>query len=154
MTLSSAYPWLTVAVIQGYALGGGLELALVCDFRIASAEATFGSPELQHGWLPGWGGINRLKQLLGASRAKEIIFLGDHIPAEEAFRIGLINRISKPELLEQETENVLEKLLKLDPEVFAMAKAAISKPAGTEGASRHDAWFDILSTIFVKSGIE
>lgn len=144
------YPKPTVAVIQGYALGGGLELALSCDFRIAGEDAVFGSPELRHGWLPGWGGIHRLKKIIGQARTREMIFLAEHISADEAFRFGLINRITKNDELEQVTSEMTEKLLQLNPGTFAMAKAAISGSESTGSTSEQSIWFDILSTLFVK----
>lgn len=144
------YPKPTLAVIQGYALGGGLELALACDFRIASENATFGCPELRHGWLPGWGGIHRLKKIAGQSKAKEIVFLAEQITADEAARIGLISHLTTPEQLEQKTGELLDKLLQLEPNVFAMAKAALSGPAYTDAPSSPDFWFDILSTFYSK----
>jgi enoyl-CoA hydratase/carnithine racemase len=144
------YPRPTVAVIQGYALGGGLELALSCDFRIAGEDAVFGSPELRHGWLPGWGGIHRLKNIIGQARTREMIFLAEHISAGEAFRFGLINRITKKDELEKVTSEMTEKLLQLNPDAFAMAKAAISGSGTAAPTSEQEIWFDILSTLVVK----
>jgi enoyl-CoA hydratase/carnithine racemase len=144
------FPKPTIAMIQGYALGGGLELALACDFRIASEKALLGNPELQHGWLPGWGGIQRLKKLIGVSMAKELIFFAEPISAEDAYRIGLIHKITTPEDLESTTNKVLEKLNKLDPNTFAMAKAAFSRPAETGPVSESETWFDILATLYAR----
>jgi len=83
----------TIAAICGYALGGGLELCLFCDVRIAADNAKFGVPEINLGAFPGASGTQKLPRLIGASRAKEMLFSGDPIGAQEAFRIGLVNKI-------------------------------------------------------------
>ncbi|UED72422.1 enoyl-CoA hydratase/isomerase family protein [Brevibacillus sp. DP1.3A] len=86
-------PKLTIAVINGYALGGGCELALTCDLRIAEQHAFIGVPEVKLGLLPGAGGTQRLPRLIGEAKAKELLFTGEHITADEAMRIGLVNRV-------------------------------------------------------------
>ncbi len=86
----------TVAAINGHALGGGLELALACDFRVASEHALFGQPEVKLGILPGAGGTQRLTRLVGYGRALEMIVTGQSISADEALRIGLVNRVCRP----------------------------------------------------------
>ncbi|QKE73418.1 enoyl-CoA hydratase [Arthrobacter citreus] len=83
----------TIAVINGFALGGGCELALTCDLRIAEEHAFIGVPEVKLGLLPGAGGTQRLPRLVGEAKAKELLFTGDHISAEEALRIGLVNKV-------------------------------------------------------------
>jgi enoyl-CoA hydratase len=83
----------TVALVNGLALGGGLELALACDFRLASPRATFGFPEIKVGLLPGYGGTQRLPRLIGQSAALELILTGDAIEAERAVELGLVNRV-------------------------------------------------------------
>ncbi|MCM2534253.1 enoyl-CoA hydratase [Neobacillus pocheonensis] len=83
----------TIAVLNGYTLGGGCELALTCDLRIAEEHAFLGVPEVKLGLLPGAGGTQRLPRLIGEARAKELLFTGNHISAEEAMRIGLVNRV-------------------------------------------------------------
>ncbi|HWJ02317.1 MAG TPA: enoyl-CoA hydratase/isomerase family protein, partial [Verrucomicrobiae bacterium] len=82
-----------IAAVAGYALGGGCELALVADVRVAADNAQFGLPEIKLGILPGGGGTQRLPRLIGAGKAKELIFSGDFISAEEALRVGLVNRV-------------------------------------------------------------
>ncbi len=86
-------PRATIAAIAGYALGGGCELTLGCDFRIAADTAKFGQPEILLGIIPGGGGTQRLPRLIGPARAKEIIFSGRQVPADEALRIGLVDRV-------------------------------------------------------------
>jgi 3-hydroxypropionyl-coenzyme A dehydratase len=82
-----------IAAVNGFALGGGCELAMSCDIRIASSNAKIGQPEVTIGIPPGWGGTQRLMRLVGPARAKEMIFTGKMISAEEAFQIGLVNRV-------------------------------------------------------------
>lgn len=89
-------PIVSIAAINGFALGGGLELAIACDIRIASKNAKLGLPEVGLGLIPGFGGTQRLPRLIGTGLAKEIIFTADMIPAEEAYRIGLVNKLVEP----------------------------------------------------------
>ena len=86
------FPVPTIAAIEGYALGGGLELALTCDLRVASENSMLGVPEITLGVFPGGGGCDHLTRLLGLSKAKELMYTGDPITAQEAWRIGLVNR--------------------------------------------------------------
>lgn len=86
----------TIAAINGLALGGGLEVAMACDIRVVAANAQLGQPEIKLGLLPGAGGTQRLPRLIGAGRALELMYLGDPIGAEEAYRIGLANRMTPP----------------------------------------------------------
>jgi enoyl-CoA hydratase/carnithine racemase len=96
-TAVARIPKPTVAAVTGYALGGGCELALTCDFRVAGDDAKFGQPEVLLGVIPGAGGTQRLSRLIGASRAKDIIFTGRFVSAEEALRIGLVDEVVAPE---------------------------------------------------------
>jgi enoyl-CoA hydratase len=93
MALLDRSPVPTIAAVNGYALGGGCEVAIACDIRVAAANATFGFPEVGLGILPGMGGTQRLPRLIGPALAKELIFTGRRIGAEEALEIGLVNRV-------------------------------------------------------------
>jgi enoyl-CoA hydratase/carnithine racemase len=90
----AAIPRVTIAAVNGYALGGGLELALACDLRVCAEDAKLGLPEVLLGVIPGGGGTQRLPRLIGPSRAKEIIFSGRQVRAPEALAIGLVNRVT------------------------------------------------------------
>lgn len=87
------FPIPTIAAIEGHCLGGGLELALACDLRVAAESARFGMPEVKLGVFPGGGGTERLPRLIGESRARELIYTGDPVDAHEAWRLGLVNRV-------------------------------------------------------------
>ena len=100
----------TIAAICGFALGGGVELALTCDFRIAAENAKFGFPEINLGIFPAAGGSQRLPRLIGMSKAKELMFTGDTIDAETALSIGLINQVVSPEALMEQAMKLAKKL--------------------------------------------
>ena len=114
-----------IVAIHGYALGGGLEIAMSGDIRIASEDAMLGQPEINLGFIPGAGGTQRLPRLVGRSRAKELIFTGDMIPAKEAYRIGLVDRVVPPERLEQEARALALKLAEKPPLALMAAKYAV-----------------------------
>jgi enoyl-CoA hydratase len=99
-----------IAAVQGVALGGGLELALACDFIVASESAQFAAPEVRLGIIPGFGGTQRLPRLVGKSKAKEMIFTGDRVGAEEALAIGLVNRLFSDADLRSQAAAVLQKI--------------------------------------------
>ena len=115
-----------VAAVNGFALGGGCELALSCDFRYASETAKFGQPEVNYGIIPGFGGTQRLARLVGSGVAKEAIYTGAFFDAQEAYRIGLVNKVTKPEELIPACEEVLRKILKKGPFAISQAKDAIN----------------------------
>jgi len=128
----------TVAVIDGLAVGGGLELALSCDLRVASTAARCGLPEVGLGTIPGWGGTHRLTALVGAARAKELILTGRRIPAEKALAWGLYTEVVEPDDLERAVQALLDELLGVAPVAQQVAKqlvdaaAAGAPPAVTE----------------------
>jgi enoyl-CoA hydratase/carnithine racemase len=99
------HPKPVIAAVNGYALGGGCELALACDFRITSEKARFGLPEVSLGLIPGWGGTTLLAGLIGMAKAKEMILTGSMVNAEEAREIGLVMKIVEVDKLEEEAKN-------------------------------------------------
>jgi enoyl-CoA hydratase len=107
----------TIAAVNGFALGGGCELALACDIRYASSRAKLGQPEINLGIVPGWGGTQRLARICGLGVAKDLVFSGRTIDAEEALRIGLVNEIADP---------VLERALATAAELAAKSPVALS----------------------------
>jgi 3-hydroxyacyl-CoA dehydrogenase len=115
----------TITAIHGYALGGGLELALSTDFRIASEEAMLGQPEINLGFIPGAGATQRLAKIVGPAKAKELIMTGEFIPAVEAHKIGLLNKLVKPGALDEEARNLALKLAEKPPLALMAAKIAI-----------------------------
>lgn len=121
----AAMPVPTIAAVAGYALGGGCELAMACDFRLAADTAKFGQPEINLGIIPGAGGTQRLPRLVGATKAKELVMLGEPINAEEAYRIGLVNKIVAVDTLLEEAKTWAKKLASKAPFTLQMAKAAI-----------------------------
>jgi len=116
-----------IAAIAGYALGGGLELALAADIRLAADNAQLGLPEIKLGIIPGAGGTQRLPRLIGAGRAKELIFTGDFISAEEAWRIGLVNKVVPVEELLVEAEKLAKRIAERGAVALRMAKSAINE---------------------------
>jgi enoyl-CoA hydratase/3-hydroxyacyl-CoA dehydrogenase len=121
-----------IAVINGFALGGGLELALACDIRLASTEAQMGFPEVGLGIFPGLGGTQRATRLIGKARACELIFTGSPIGAEEAARIGLVNRAVPPRQLMAEARRLAERIARQGPIAVGRAKAAINQALQTD----------------------
>lgn len=115
-----------VAVINGFALGGGCELAMACHMRIASVTAKFGQPEVNLGLIPGYGGTQRLPQLVGKSKAMEIILSGNSIEAEEAYRIGLVNFVTSAEEVMDHAISLLKSILSKSPSAVGRAIAAIN----------------------------
>ena len=122
-----ALPQPVIAAVSGYALGGGCELALACDFRIASEGTKFGLPEIKIGAFPGGGGTQRLPRLIGAAKAKEIILTGDPISAEEALSLGLVIKVVPKDKLLEETKRFAAKLAALPRLAMEASKMLINR---------------------------
>lgn len=116
-----------IAAVNGYALGGGCELAMACDIRIASSKAKFGQPEVSLGIIPGFSGTYRLPKLVGPAYAKEMIFTGKNIDAQEALRIGLVNKVCEPEEVMSSAMEMSERMLKNAPFAVTAAKRCINE---------------------------
>ncbi len=127
-----------IAAINGFALGGGCELAMCCDLRIASETAKFGQPEIALGIIPGGGGTQRLTRLIGETRAKELIFTGDIIDAHTAYEFGLINRIVPPGDLMAEATALARKMVNKSGVILSFAKKAINSAMNVDLASGLD----------------
>tara|TARA_Y100001960_G_C14535321_1_gene758156 strand:- start:35 stop:871 length:837 start_codon:yes stop_codon:yes gene_type:complete len=115
----------TIAMVDGFALGGGTELALSCDIRIASDRSTFGQPEINLGLIPGGGGTQRLCRLIGYGRTMEIVLSGGMVNADEALRMGIINRLATPGDLESETMELATEISRKSPHTTKVAKRVV-----------------------------
>jgi enoyl-CoA hydratase len=119
-------PIASIAAVNGFALGGGTEIAIACDFIYASENATFGQPEINLGLIPGFGGTQRLPRLVGKNMAKEMIFTGKMISAEEALRIGLVNRVLSPDTLMEKVMETARNIASRGKVALRAAKQAIN----------------------------
>jgi enoyl-CoA hydratase len=126
--LLETMPKPTIAAVNGFALGGGCELALACDIRYASARAKVGQPEVNLGIVPGWGGTQRLARVCGVGVAKDLVFTGRTIDAEEALRVGLVSAIADP-VLDRALETARELAAK-SPVALALAKRLVNLSPG------------------------
>lgn len=120
-------PQITIAAINGLALGGGCELALACDMRVASEDAQLGLPEVKLGLLPGGGGTQRLPRLVGRPLAKELMFVGDPIGAQEAYRIGLVSRVAPPGQALAVAQELARKMAQRSGATLRLIKEAIDR---------------------------
>lgn len=118
-----------IAAINGYALGGGIELALCCDLRIASSNARIGFPESGLGGIPAYGGPTRLPRIIGMNHAKEMLLLGDNFTAEECLRMGLLTKVVEPEMLMEEAEKMMRRILRKAPIAVKYVKMLLNKGA-------------------------
>lgn len=116
-----------IAAVNGYALGGGTELALACDLRVAAEKAQFGLPEVSVGLFPGWGGTQRLGRLVGKGRAKELVFTGARIDAATALEMGLVNRVVPNDALMAETRALADQILANSRLAVQQAKKALNE---------------------------
>ena len=132
MAAVESFPAPVLGMLNGVALGGGLELALACDLLIASSRARFGQPEINLGLIPGFGGTQRLVKRVGLGRARELIYLGQPIVAEDALRIGLVARVAVPERLLAEGLDLAEELARKPPLALRQAKLATAVAADAD----------------------
>lgn len=116
-----------IAAVNGYALGGGCEVALCCDIRIASDKAVFGQPEADLGVIPTFGGTQRLPRLIGTGKAKELIFTGRKVSGEEALALGIVNKVVSPENLMDEAKKMMAIIAKKGPLAIRYSKMLINK---------------------------
>jgi len=140
----------TIAAINGFALGGGCELALACDIRYASARAKLGQPEINLGIVPGWGGTQRLARVCGVGVAKDLVFTGRTIDAEEALRVGLVSAIADP-VLDRALETARDLAAK-SPVALALAKRLVNLSPGALEQEAEE-FGDLFSSEDAKEGL-
>jgi enoyl-CoA hydratase len=121
----ASYPKPVIAMINGFCLGGGCELAMSCDLRVASSKASFGQPEINLGLIPGGGGTQRLPRLVGTGQAMRLILAGDRIGAEEAKQLGLVDLVFEPEELRGKTLELASRIASKSPLTLKVAKEAV-----------------------------
>lgn len=145
-----------IAAINGYALGGGMELALACDIRIASQKAVLGLPEVMLGVMPGWGGTRRLPQVAGYANAAWMVFSGERIEAEEACRMNIVNAVTKPEELMDTAMRIAKKICSRAPLGVAGAKKALREYAGADMPSgiENELFASLFGTQDQKTGMK
>ncbi|MBW9172666.1 enoyl-CoA hydratase/isomerase family protein [Clostridium estertheticum] len=151
-------PQVVIAAVNGYALGGGCELSMCCDIRLVSSKARFGQPEVGLGIIPGFAGTQRLPRLIGKGIAKELIFTTDMIDADEAYRIGLANKVYNPEELLEKTYEMAEKIMSKAMYAVGLAKASINNGLNmdTESAYSYEnsLWTICFATEDQKEGMQ
>ena len=147
-----------IAAVNGFALGGGCELAMACDIRIASEYAKFGQPEVNLGIIPGFGGTQRLPRLVGKGMAKELIFTGDIIDAHAALKIGLVNKVVAPENILAEALAIALKIAARGPAAIMIAKSVINRGMETNQANglaiERDGFVQCVASGEAKEGME
>ncbi len=153
-----AFPKPVIAMINGYCLGGGCELAMACDIRIASDAARLGQPEINLGIIPGGGGTQRLPRLVGEGHAMRLVMTGDHVGAEEAREIGLVEKVHPAGELREKTLELARKIASRSPVALQAAKESIQAARRTpldEGLKFERGWFALLfSTADKEEGVE
>jgi enoyl-CoA hydratase len=137
-----------IAAVNGFALGGGCELALACDFIYASDKARFGQPEVNLGVIPGFGGTQRLPRRVGMARAMELVMTGDLIGAEEALRIGLVNKVFPADQLMAEVKKTAEKIASKGPLAIAYARRSVRKSQELFLSSGNDLEGELFALLF------
>ena len=121
-----------IAAVNGFSLGGGCEIAMACDIRLASEKAKLGQPEVNLGLIPGYGGTQRLARLVGPGKAKQMIFTGDFINAQEAYRIGLVDEVYPPDELMDKAMEMAKKIASKGPLAVKASKEAINFGLNTD----------------------
>jgi len=148
MNLIESTPKPVIAAINGFALGGGCELAMACDIRIASERAKFGQPEVNLGIIPGFGGTQRLHRLVGKGMAKLLIMTADIIDAQEAYRIGLVEKVVAPEHLMEAAHALATKIISKAPLAVASAKNTIDVSYNLDVADASALEIEAFSQLF------
>ncbi|HET7857065.1 MAG TPA: enoyl-CoA hydratase-related protein [Gaiellaceae bacterium] len=146
--LLETMPKPTIAAINGFALGGGCELALACDFRYAAQTAKLGQPEVNLGIIPGWGGTQRLARTVGIGFAKELVLTGRMVDADEALRIGLVNAVFEPAELMEKTMETARGLAAKAPLALAAAKQALNRALAGDHAENLQREADDFGELF------
>ena len=156
-TAIARFPVPVIAALNGFALGGGCEIALACDIRLAVDSAFFGFPEVKLGILPGMGGTQRLPRTIGIGKAKELLFTGNHIPADEALRIGLIDRITHRDKLMEEAMNLAGIIASNGPVAVKNIKISVNEGLDTsldKGLNLEtDLIYQLFNTKDMKEGV-
>jgi enoyl-CoA hydratase len=142
------FPKPLIAMINGFCLGGGCELALSCDIRIASDRAKFGQPEINLGIIPGGGGTQRMTRLIGEGKAMQLVLTGEMIDAQEAYRLGLVNEVHPAAELEAKTMEMANKIAEKSPIALAMAKTSVKNAARTTLREGLDREIDLFALCF------
>lgn len=137
-----------IAAVNGYALGGGCELAMACDFRIASKLAKFGQPEINLGLIPGYAGTQRLSRLTGIGNALYLILSADTISADDALRIGLVQKVTEPEILMEEVMKLAKKIATNGSKAIPVSKKIIRKGIGMNFSEACRLETDAFSKLF------
>lgn len=140
-------PFVTIAAINGYALGGGFELALSCDLRIMSETARVGLPEVHVGALPAAGGVQKLQRLIGRGKALEVILLARHLESHEARALGLVTAVAPAERLHEATMDLVAQLRRGGPRALAAAKASIYECENADRRSALEIGLDAVTTL-------
>lgn len=147
-----------IAAVNGFALGGGCEVALACDFIYASEKARFGQPEVKLGVIPGFGGTQRMIRRVGIAQALELCTVGNIIKADEALRIGLVNRVVEPDKLIETAVQTIETIATMGPLAVAKAKEVIHRgaqaPLDQANQMEVDAFADLFNTADQKEGMK
>ena len=135
-----------IAAINGIAVGGGLDLALGCDIRIASSNARFSQSEIRWGMIPACGGCQRLRMIVGIGRAKELVFTGRVVESEEAVQMGIFNKIVPPENLQEEVRKLATEIANNSPLAVRQAKKAID--GGADVSAAFDYEFEVSKACY------